>query len=124
METLTAYLSPLVASAGKAAAFDRFVLSLAPHHTVAIAGALRRLEAPTLIAWGTEDPFFELKWAYWLAGAIPGARPVVEVDGGRLFWPEERPDQLCDLLLDLWAEAPPGPAARDSSARAPASDDR
>jgi pimeloyl-ACP methyl ester carboxylesterase len=101
-ETLAAYLGPLVATPEKAAAFERFVLSLAPRHTVEIAGALRRLEAPTLIAWGADDPFFELKWAYWLAGAIAGARPVVEVPGARLFWPEERPAELASLLLDLW----------------------
>lgn len=105
-ETLAAYLEPLVDSPERAATFDRFVLSLAPEYTVAIAPALRRLEAPTLIAWGTDDPFFEVKWAYWLAGAIPGARPVVEVEGGRLFWPEERPEELADLLLGLWESAP------------------
>jgi pimeloyl-ACP methyl ester carboxylesterase len=102
-ETLAVYLGPLVATSEKAAAFDRFVLGLEPRHTVEIAGALRRLDAPTLIAWGTDDPFFELKWAFWLAGAIPGARPVVEVEGARLFWPEERPDELGRLLLDHWA---------------------
>jgi pimeloyl-ACP methyl ester carboxylesterase len=102
-ETLAVYLGPLAATSEKAAAFDRFVLGLEPRHTVEIAGALRRLDAPTLIAWGTDDPFFELKWAFWLAGAIPGARPVVELEGARLFWPEERPDTLGRLLLDHWA---------------------
>jgi pimeloyl-ACP methyl ester carboxylesterase len=102
-ETLGVYLGPLVATPERAALFERFVLSLAPRHTVEIAGALRRLEAPTLIAWGADDPFFELKWAYWLAGAIPGAGPVVEVEGARLFWPEERPAQLSDLLLEHWS---------------------
>ena len=81
---------------------ERFVLGLAPRHTVEIADALRRLEAPTLIAWGADDPFFELKWAFWLAGAIPGARPVVEVERARLFWPEERSAELGGLLLDHW----------------------
>ena len=102
-ETLAAYLGPLVATPERAAAFERFVLSLAPRHTVEIAGALRRLDAPTLIVWGGDDPFFELKWAYWLAGAIPGARPVVELEGARLFWPEERPRALGDLLLEHWS---------------------
>jgi pimeloyl-ACP methyl ester carboxylesterase len=109
-ETLAVYLGPLTASSERTAAFERFVLSLAPQYTVEIAGALRRLEAPTLIAWGTEDPLFDVKWAYWLAGAIPGARPVIEVEGARTFWPEERPDQLSALLRDHWAghEAPTG----------------
>ena len=101
-ETLRAYLGPLAATPEKAAVFERFVLDLAPRHTVEIADALRRLDAPTLIAWGADDAFFDLKWAYWLAGAIPGARPVVELKGARLFWPEERPAELGNLLLGLW----------------------
>jgi len=104
-ETLEVYLGPIVSSSEHVAAFERFVLSLAPEHTVAIVGALRRLEVPTLIAWGTDDRTFELKWAYWLAGAIPGARPVVEVEGARLFWPEERPRHLSDLLREHWTAA-------------------
>ena len=103
-ETLETYLAPLVASPERTGAFERFILSIAPEYTARIGGALRTLEAPTLIAWGTDDPFFELKWAYWLAGAIPGARPVVEVHGARTFWPEERPDQLGELLLNHWAQ--------------------
>jgi pimeloyl-ACP methyl ester carboxylesterase len=104
-ETIEAYIEPLASSPERAEVFERFVLSLAPHHTVAIAGALRRLDVPTLMAWGTEDAFFPVTWAYWLAGAIPGARQVVEVEGAHLFWPEERPQQLGDLLLDLWDSA-------------------
>jgi pimeloyl-ACP methyl ester carboxylesterase len=104
-ETVQAYVEPLTASPERTEAFERFVLSLAPRYTVDIADALRRLEAPALITWGTDDAFFELKWAYWLAGALPGARPVVEVEGARLFWPEERPELLSDLLLDLWTGA-------------------
>jgi len=103
-ETVDAYVGPLVASPERTGAFERFILSLEPRYTVQVAGALRRLEAPTLIAWGTDDVFFDLKWAYWLAGAIPAARPVVEVHGARTFWPEERPQLLGDLLLELWTE--------------------
>ena len=103
-ETLTAYLAPLAAPE-RADAFVRFVASLATPHTVEIAAALRRLEAPALIAWGTADVGFELKWAYWLAGALPRARPVVEVEGARLFWPEERPELLSGLLREHWAAA-------------------
>jgi pimeloyl-ACP methyl ester carboxylesterase len=40
--------------------------------------------------WGTDDVYFPVKWAHWLAGAIPGAKAPVEFDGARLFFPEER----------------------------------
>jgi pimeloyl-ACP methyl ester carboxylesterase len=100
--TLETYLGPLVATPERTANFARFVLSLEPRHTEEIADGLRQVTAPTLLAWGTADTFFDKKWAYWLAGAIPGSRPVVELDGARLFWPEERPAALGDLLRDLW----------------------
>ena len=60
---------------------------------------------PTLIAWGTADTTFDLKLAYWLAETIPGARPVVEIDDGKLLWPEERPDRLAELLVEHWTAA-------------------
>lgn len=109
-ELLEAYLRPLISSPDRADAFQRFILSLSAPHLVEIAPALRRLEAPTLIAWGAADAVFDVRWAYWLAGAIPGAGPVVEVEGARTFWMEERPDVLADLLLRHWSAASPLPA--------------
>jgi len=44
-----------------------------------------------LIVWGTDDVYFPIKWAHWLAQTLPGAKTPVEVAGGRLFFPEERP---------------------------------
>jgi pimeloyl-ACP methyl ester carboxylesterase len=46
--------------------------------------------APTLVAWGTDDIFFDLKWSRWLASAIPGTRRHVDFEGARLYFPEER----------------------------------
>ncbi len=63
---------------------------------------LRRLEAPTLVVWGTGDIFFPVKWAYWLRETIPGCRKVIEIEGARLFFPEERPDVLSDALREHW----------------------
>lgn len=47
--------------------------------------------------------FFELSWAYWLRDLIPGATEVVEVDGARLFFPEDRPADLVAALRPHWA---------------------
>ena len=73
------------------AAFDN-------RHTVAIESQLRQLRAPTLIAWATDDVYFPVKWAYWLADAIPGAKSPVEIAGARIFFPEERPETFNQLL--------------------------
>ena len=45
---------------------------------------LRELRAPTLIVWGTDDVYFPVKWAHWLAETIPGAKPPVELEGVRV----------------------------------------
>jgi hypothetical protein len=47
--------------------------------------------------------FFDLSCAYWLKSLIPGASEVIEIDGGRLLFPEERPADLIDALRKHWA---------------------
>jgi pimeloyl-ACP methyl ester carboxylesterase len=39
-----------------------------------------------------------VKWAHWLAQTIPGAKPPVELEGARLFFPEERAEKFNRLL--------------------------
>ena len=59
---------------------------------------IRELKVPTLIVWGLDDVFFELKWAYWLKQTIPGAVEVVEVPGAKLFFAEDSPAALIEPL--------------------------
>jgi len=47
-----------------------------------------------LIVWGTDDVYFDARWSRWLERTIPGTRRRVELEGARLFIPEERPDEL------------------------------
>jgi pimeloyl-ACP methyl ester carboxylesterase len=104
-ETVEAYLEPVAAAPATVAALERFLLGLAFDQIAVIEPQLRTLEIPTLVAWGTADTTFDLEDAHWLANTIPGARPVVEIDGGKLFWPEEEPDLLAELLVDHWSRA-------------------
>ena len=104
-ETIEAYLGPVVADMSTVHALERFVLALADDQLAVIEPQLRELTAPTLIAWGTADTAFDMSRAHWLAETIPGARPVVEIEGAKLFWPEEHPDRLADLLVDHWSSA-------------------
>jgi hypothetical protein len=53
---------------------------------VARSGLGRHRRCPGICA-----AFFDLSWAYWLKDLIPGASEVIEIDGGRLFFPDERP---------------------------------
>jgi pimeloyl-ACP methyl ester carboxylesterase len=103
-DTLRNYLAPLYATPESTRNLERFVAAQDCRHTVAIEPLLRRLEAPTVVVWGTDDIFFPVKWAYWLRDTIPGCRKVIEVDGARLFFPEERPEALVGPMRQLWSE--------------------
>jgi pimeloyl-ACP methyl ester carboxylesterase len=101
-EDIEIYLRPHVRSAQRTKDLARFVGAFDNKHTLAIEPQLRQLQAPTLIIWGTDDVYFPLKWAYWLAETIPGAKPPVELPGARLFFPEERAAELNRLLRGHW----------------------
>jgi pimeloyl-ACP methyl ester carboxylesterase len=109
-DTLRTYVGPLFATPEATKALERWLVSFEDaSQTREIEPLLRKLTAPTLIVWGTGDNFFPLKWAYWLKGLIPGAREVIELEGAKLFFPEERPDELARAIRAHWrtnAKAP------------------
>jgi len=105
-ETLRSYVQPLFATPQATRVLERWLVSIEDtRQTKDIEPLLRRLDAPTLIVWGAADPFFPLKWAYWLKGLIPGAKKVMELEGARLFFPEERPDELAEAIRAHWRES-------------------
>lgn len=101
-EDIEAYLRPLVRSDARTDDVRRFLAAFDSRHTLAIEDRLRRLNAPTLIVWGTDDVYFDLKWSHWLAEVIPGTRRRVELKGARLFFPEERAVELNQELRAHW----------------------
>src|SRR5215216_1809139 len=103
-DVIRLYLQPLLSSPQRIDAFQRYWLGFDNAQTVALHGALKKLQVPTLIVWGLKDIFFDKKWAYWLKDTIPGAKRVVEVAHGRLFFPEDRPDALVEPVLKFWEE--------------------
>jgi pimeloyl-ACP methyl ester carboxylesterase len=84
------YLRPLVKTEQRLKDFERFLAAFDNRHTLAVEDKLKTLTAPTLIVWGTDDIYFDVKWGRWLADAIPGTRRLVEIKGARIFFPEER----------------------------------
>jgi len=98
-----ASLAPLVSSEQRMRDFVRFVGAMDCRDTVAVESLLRKLEAPTLVVWGTADGFFPVKWAYWLKDTIPGTRKVIEIEGAKLFFPEERPEQFAAAVRAHWS---------------------
>jgi pimeloyl-ACP methyl ester carboxylesterase len=89
-DSIAIYLQPLVRTAQRTRDFQRFLAAFDNAHTVAIEARLKTLEVPTLIVWGTDDVYFDVKWSRWLADAIPGTKRRVEFEGARIFFPEER----------------------------------
>lgn len=101
-ETIRGYLEPIFRSSEGGKEFERFVISVKAEDLVAIEGGLKALEVPTLIVWGTSDIFFDVSWAHWLKDRIPGATEVVELEGAKLFFPEERAAELVAHLRRHW----------------------
>lgn len=104
-EQLLAYLAPLAESDHRARELERCVAQLDDAPLLAIEPLLKILNVPTLLVWGTGDPFFGVEWAEWLRDTIPGANEIVEVEGARLFFPDERPGDLAPHLLRHWKAA-------------------
>ena len=106
-EQLRAIMEPHQATLVGAERIERFAAALVSEDLAALEPKLRELEVPTLAVWGTGDDIFPLELAHWLRETIPGFRELVEIDGGKLFWPFERPDELVPHVRRLWAAAPP-----------------
>jgi pimeloyl-ACP methyl ester carboxylesterase len=102
-EDIEIYLRPLVRTEQRTRDLERFVVAFDNKHTRVVEPQLCELYAPTLIVWGTDDVYFPVKWAHWLAKTIPGAKPPVELAGARIFFPEERADEFNRLLRSHWS---------------------
>jgi pimeloyl-ACP methyl ester carboxylesterase len=96
------YLTGIAGTIERARESERLVASLDAADLEAAGGQLRTLNVPTLLVWGTADTNFPVKWAYHLEELIPGARDVIEIDGAKLFFPEERPEDLVPHLRRHW----------------------
>jgi pimeloyl-ACP methyl ester carboxylesterase len=111
MDTLKTYLEPLFATPQSVANLERwFTTAHDCSQTVQIEPLLRKLDVPTLVMWGTGDVFFPVQWAHWLRDTIPGCSTVIELEGAKLFFPEEHPDALADALLQHWGTSGRVPA--------------
>jgi pimeloyl-ACP methyl ester carboxylesterase len=104
-ETIEAYLRPLLRTEQRTRDLQRFLAAFDNKHTRIIETQLKTLNVPTLIVWGTDDVYFDVKWSRWLAGTIPGTRRRIELEGARIFFPEERWAEFNDELRAHWQAA-------------------
>jgi pimeloyl-ACP methyl ester carboxylesterase len=101
-DAVRAYLEPLVGTSQAAREFQRWIASLHNRDLLAVEDRLRRLAVPTLVVWGTGDIFFRTRWAYRLRDTIPSVTEVVEIEGAKLFFPDERAAELIPHLRRHW----------------------
>jgi pimeloyl-ACP methyl ester carboxylesterase len=101
-ELTAAWAGPVFATRATSRAFQRWLAKMNDRELVAIEPELKRLQAPTLLVWGTKDPFFKLRWAEWLRDTIPGATEIVEIEGGKLFFPYERAAEFAAAVKPHW----------------------
>lgn len=106
LDVVRDYLQPLLGTKELARQSQRWIASLHNRDLVAIEPALKKLTVPTQMVWGTDDIFFDLRYAHWLRDTIPGATRVATIDGGRIFFPDERAADLVTELRTHWAAHP------------------
>ena len=103
--SIETYLRPLVRTEQRTRDLERFLAAFDNKHTLAVEDRLKKLTAPTLIVWGTDDIYFDVKWSHWLADNILGTRRRVELKGARIFFPEERREEFNKELRAHWEAA-------------------
>ena len=103
-ESIEIYLRPLVRTGQRTRDLQRFLAAFDNAHTRAIEARLKTLTVPTLIVWGTDDVYFDVEWSKWLAETIPGTRRRLELEGARIFFPEERWIEFNKALREHWQE--------------------
>jgi pimeloyl-ACP methyl ester carboxylesterase len=104
-DSIEKYLRPFVRTERRTSDLQRFLAAFDNKHTLVIEAQLKTLKAPTLIVWGTDDVYFDVKWSHWLADNIPGTRRRVELQGARIFFPEERWQEFNKELRAHWQAA-------------------
>ncbi|HEY1741256.1 MAG TPA: alpha/beta hydrolase [Acidimicrobiia bacterium] len=103
-ELVRAFLEPLIGTLERARQFERLLASLDARDLLAVEPQLQRLDIPTLVVWATNDVFFDLRWAYRLRDMIPSVTEVVEIEGAKLFFPDERAGELVAALRRHWEQ--------------------
>lgn len=104
-ETIAACIAPLVASSAREALFRRLCRwEESRRQLIDGAPALRASRVPARIAWGLADVVFDAEPSLaWLAHNLGGLTEITRVPGGMLFFPEEQPRLLSEILASFWA---------------------
>lgn len=101
-EIIDAFVRPILGSPRGTRFMRSLLSSMDSNQLTEATKALRACRIPTAIIWGTGCLLFKPRWAAWLRDTIPGATGIVPIPGGRLFFVDERADELCTALENHW----------------------
>jgi len=104
-DVLRSYVRPAITDRAIRSDVRKVMLSVSSAHTLAAAEVLKGFDRPALIAWGTDDRFFTLKWAKRLAADLPNAR-LVEIPGAKTFVSEDQPERLAQEIAGFMRDTP------------------
>jgi pimeloyl-ACP methyl ester carboxylesterase len=102
--TLDAYFESLTRNSGVRRDLALFLRGVSSRYTLEAARSFPGFDRPVLIAWGVSDLFFSPRLALRLQHDFPDAR-LAAVPGSRAFVPEDRPEQLAQLVIDFLEES-------------------
>jgi pimeloyl-ACP methyl ester carboxylesterase len=98
------WVRPALSDPAVAEDLRQFTLSLRTEVTTGVAARPPEFNRPALIAWWSDDTFFEVGDGERRAATIPNARLEV-IDGARTFSMVDRPERLADLLSTIAVRA-------------------
>jgi pimeloyl-ACP methyl ester carboxylesterase len=99
-EALRLHYRPYQRHGGSAMA--RQVAALDVADTLAVQDGLLRLQVPSRVVWGVDDPFQKLEYGQRFARDL--GTTVQRIEGGKHFTPEDAPDVIAAAISDLAAE--------------------
>jgi pimeloyl-ACP methyl ester carboxylesterase len=92
------WITPALTDRGVRRDAAKVMGAIDPGELLEVSKRLRRFTEPVVLVWGDADSFFPLDLAYRLRDAFDDAR-VVEIPGGRLFFPLDEPGRVADEIL-------------------------
>jgi pimeloyl-ACP methyl ester carboxylesterase len=98
-----------------AAAFVRQIRALNVHDTLSVAGRLRDLRVPARIVWGARDRFQKIHYGERFARDLKA--PLVRIEQGKHFTPEDHPDTVANEINRLLDEVRQAERAGGSAAQ-------
>jgi pimeloyl-ACP methyl ester carboxylesterase len=90
---------PRYARSGGAEAFVRQIRSLDVRDTLAIQDDLRNLDVPAALAWGAADRFQKNEYGERFARDLRA--PLVRIQAGKHFTPEDHPEEVAAAIRDV-----------------------